>query len=635
MNIFNKLQNCSLSKINNYKIITNIAIVIILINTTTSIFSQFKTLNVQLSNSELSLLSLNNIKNLNSIIDSMQKERGLSTIYVEQKNEENYNNVIAQRQFTSNYIDKANLYIRNNLSIKNTRDNIVKKIDSKKCNQNNIFNMYTDLIQDLHHLEYEQIINVKTDYIKNKLFFYTDINIVQEIFGQLRAKIGSAIASGDLSELKLLEIRYLNTLLNANIKKLSLNNEYKNKNQQLKNIINNKFVTQTLNIVDTIVSTSSLSKVNLTTTEWFILSTTSIDKLVDFTAKNLESIHKDIIKLQESSNSDFMFYTILWLVGFISIVILFFISYLKNSELKKQNQLLVDYKKAVDYRTIISKTDLKGYITYANEEFCKVSGYSREELLNKNHNIIRHQDMPSSAFRKMWKLLKQGKTWEGKVKNKKKDGSYYWVKASISPVFDENGKIKEYFGMRHDITDVVLLNEKLQKTQKELKEQTLRDPLTNLYNRRYIQDIAQDIINISIRNKVSLSLIILDIDKFKLINDTYGHSIGDDVIKHLAQSLKRHTRESDVIARIGGEEFIVLLPNTDKNGAFTIAESLRKHVENDSVIVNKDTNINFTISLGVESIDIINDKNIQEPLKRADKALYRAKESGRNRTILA
>ncbi|MCK5111346.1 MAG: PAS domain S-box protein [Arcobacteraceae bacterium] len=126
----------------------------------------------------------------------------------------------------------------------------------------------------------------------------------------------------------------------------------------------------------------------------------------------------------------------------------------KEDEVTCSVQLLNQYKETVDESAIVSKTDPKGIITYINEEFCSISGYTKEELLGKNHNIVRHEDMPSLAFKDLWHTIKELKqTWKGTVKNRKKDGSAYWVKAIIKPILDINGDVIEYIGIRTDITE--------------------------------------------------------------------------------------------------------------------------------------------------------------------------------------
>jgi len=124
-------------------------------------------------------------------------------------------------------------------------------------------------------------------------------------------------------------------------------------------------------------------------------------------------------------------------------------------EVKENLNLLYQYQEATDKSSIISKTDISGKIIYVNDEFCKVSGYEREELIGKNHNIVRHPEMPSSAFKDMWNTIKDKKIWQGIVKNLRKDGGSYYVKVTIKPILDQNGNIIEYISLRDDITDIM------------------------------------------------------------------------------------------------------------------------------------------------------------------------------------
>jgi PAS domain S-box-containing protein len=122
---------------------------------------------------------------------------------------------------------------------------------------------------------------------------------------------------------------------------------------------------------------------------------------------------------------------------------------------------LNEYKKAVDASTIFSIADLRGNIIYANKQFREVSGYSLDELIGKPHSLVRHSDMPSSAFKEMWDTIKRKEIWQGVVKNRKKNGEPYYVDATIVPIMDDNGDVYEYAGIRSDITELVLKTEEL------------------------------------------------------------------------------------------------------------------------------------------------------------------------------
>ncbi len=135
--------------------------------------------------------------------------------------------------------------------------------------------------------------------------------------------------------------------------------------------------------------------------------------------------------------------------------------------------LLNQYKKIIDESATVTKTDLKGNITYANDSFCRISGYSREELIGKPHNIVRHPDMPKSVFRDLWDTIQSKRIWHGVVKNKTKDGRAVYMKATVAPILDEKGNITEYIAVRHDIADVMNPMKLLRDKVRELKDPIL------------------------------------------------------------------------------------------------------------------------------------------------------------------
>lgn len=170
------------------------------------------------------------------------------------------------------------------------------------------------------------------------------------------------------------------------------------------------------------------------------------------------------------------------------------------------------------------------------------------------------------------------------------------------------------------------MNKKLQLTQKSLIDQANHDSMTGLYNRRSFYYTSKKILLLAQRNFEEIHIIMLDIDNFKSINDTYGHDIGDKVITALANELFTSTRKSDIAARWGGEEFLILLPKTDEKGALNKAEEIRSAVAKLEI-----ENVKFTVSIGVATFDYTEDATIDDAIKKADYALYEAKNSGKNR----
>ena len=151
--------------------------------------------------------------------------------------------------------------------------------------------------------------------------------------------------------------------------------------------------------------------------------------------------------------------------------------------LKNQQKLLEEYKKAVDASNIISKTDVDGIVTYVNDEFCRISGYSREELIGNNQNIVRHPNMPKETFEQLWHTILAKRIWKGVVENKAKNGDGYWVDATIVPIMDEKDEIVEFIGIRKDITDLILQEKELERLRaKEMRESVDKAIKLNLKN---------------------------------------------------------------------------------------------------------------------------------------------------------
>jgi len=194
------------------------------------------------------------------------------------------------------------------------------------------------------------------------------------------------------------------------------------------------------------------------------------------------------------------------------------------------------------------------------------------------------------------------------------------------PIYNINNDIVGLLGVSTDITEQHTL-------QQELKIQATTDYLTGLYNRRFFFELTEKSFSESVRHGHSLSLIMIDIDLFKKINDKYGHPVGDVIIKFVATKARSLLRKEDVIARIGGEEFAVLLPSTDLKSAQYIAEKIRSSICSSTVCGEWIGSIEPKVSVGVSTISQ-NDTELYALYKRADKALYQAKKGGRNRVCV-
>lgn len=287
---------------------------------------------------------------------------------------------------------------------------------------------------------------------------------------------------------------------------------------------------------------------------------------------------------------------------------------------QKHIEDIESFNELLNKNIITSTTDSTGKILTVSDAFCRISGYKKDELIGKNHNILRHPDMPKSIYEDMWITIKNGESWEGEIKNLKKNGGYYWVKATVEPTFSKDGSIIGYSSIRYDITD-----------KKKLEIISITDGLTNIYNRRFFNEIFPKIINNAKRKNELICFLFMDIDHFKLYNDNYGHQKGDDVLVSFAKCLKDSLhRFTDFAFRLGGEEFAIIYQADDKEKAKDFANVIRKNIE-DLKIEHKFNSASayITASMGLickNAVEIEYDKIYKE----ADDLLYEAKKSGRN-----
>jgi PAS domain S-box-containing protein/diguanylate cyclase (GGDEF)-like protein len=217
----------------------------------------------------------------------------------------------------------------------------------------------------------------------------------------------------------------------------------------------------------------------------------------------------------------------------------------QKTKLDKNNLILSQYKQIIDAGLIVSKTDSKGTITYINDEFCKISGYTKEELLGKNHNKVRHPDMPTSTFEDLWQTIKAKKIWKGVIKNRKKSGEEYYVNSVVAPVLDLDGEVEEYIAVRSDVTDLINQEKRLQAK--------VTDKLTGLPNR---QKLLEDL-EIDFEHK---KIAIFDVVGFKEINEHFGFEVGDELLLKIKENIQSViAKHSSVkLYRLMGDEFVIL-----------------------------------------------------------------------------
>lgn len=314
-----------------------------------------------------------------------------------------------------------------------------------------------------------------------------------------------------------------------------------------------------------------------------------------------------------ASSQESEFSLLYWVfISFILLILVFVLHrYSIIDEYSKNLQKNIDI---IDKHVLITYSDKKGNITYASDAICKLTGYTKEELVGKNHRILKHPDTPKSTFKKLWQTIKQGEIYKGEIKNKNKAGGAYWIDVTITPLINKYGEIEGYSAIRQDITD--------KKTAQKL---SITDNLTQIYNRLHLENILATETNRANRYGEVYSVIIIDIDNFKSINDNHGHDVGDKILISVVKILKSKIRDTDVLGRWGGEEFLIICPKSDIDQAYIVAQKLRVAIQEYKFPVIK----KLTCSFGVSQYRS-KDKNSDAVVKKADEALYVSKENGRN-----
>lgn len=279
------------------------------------------------------------------------------------------------------------------------------------------------------------------------------------------------------------------------------------------------------------------------------------------------------------------------------------------------------YRTAVDAAAIFSETDLAGNITYVNEQFCTISGYSAQELLGQNHRILNSEQHPAEFFIDMWQSISRGQVWRGEICNRSKDGRLYWVESTIVPMFDAaNQRVEKYVSIRFDVSEKRTLMQTLQCRAE-------RDDLTGLPNRFLLSERLEQAIAAVQRYHGTLAVGMLDLDGFKLINDRYGHATGDRLLVAVADRLKQIMRGEDTLARLGGDEFVLVLRVQDTEELESAMRRILSALS--SAYIIDGIGIHISASIGVTLYP--NDNEDAETLLRhADQAMYKAKQRGRD-----
>ncbi len=292
------------------------------------------------------------------------------------------------------------------------------------------------------------------------------------------------------------------------------------------------------------------------------------------------------------------------------------ISERKKSE--KQLQLAASVYNNITEGVLTTQPD--GTIDSVNPAFCHITGYSEAELIGSNPRILKSSRQDSIFYQVMWNSISHDGYWQGEIWNRRKDGTLYLARETITAIRNNQGQLQNYVAVQSDITE-------LKKIEENIRHQAYHDQLTKLPNRVLFMDRLRHQIAYSHRQKSCMAVLFIDLDGFKAVNDSLGHEAGDDLLKQVAIRLKECVRESDTVARLGGDEFTAVISDiTGVDDAAAVAQKMLEMMcKPFNLGVNEGT---ISASIGI-SLYPTNSDNAAKLLKGADEAMYVAKRSGK------
>lgn len=265
-------------------------------------------------------------------------------------------------------------------------------------------------------------------------------------------------------------------------------------------------------------------------------------------------------------------------------------------------------------------TDPEQKILSTNKAFSDITGYQADEVIGKKPSILSSGKHDASFYQSMQLSIQRHGYWQGEIWNRRKNGSMLPEWLTITEIRDARGQLTNYVALFSDITTY-------KDDQRKLDFLAHFDPLTQLPNRTLLLDRTEQAIQHAKKLKTQLAVLFIDLDRFKKINDTLGHSAGDDVLVQVAQRLKKHCQSADTLCRLSSDEFMLLLPDTNQDSAGRLAEKVLQQLLNPYFVANETLTLSASIGIAVYPMD---GQNFHELYKHADIAMFKAKEGGRN-----
>ncbi len=584
--------------------------------------------------------------NLSKLVHNIQIERGLGAGYLIAKDKLKIKSELELQFIKTDTIYDDVISLINSDS--NIKDMIVKEIGHKNKPiikeviylfgniqgiRNNILNISISFDDEIKY--YTKINKNLTEAMDSFIFILQQQNKDSNAFSKLQNLKEYAGQERAYAYYTLLSNK-LNYIYTKQVKQLQILQEIQEKEFLLNSSINSTLIYTKILNKDVIKKIKSLrykilnNKLNSSNAlEWFRESTKRIDMLEVISNKILNSYTKNAIQAHKRALNSLYLTAILWILSLLSLSILTYIlrNLIKNEELYTRELRIASY--TFDSHEAMVITDANGKILKVNNGFTRITGYMPEEVIGKNPNILKSGKHDNEFFKEMWREIHTNGRWSSDIYNKRKNGEIYLEKLSITAIKDEDDLTTHYIAQFLDISD-------LKKAQEDAQHQADHDFLTGLANRKQLmQRLSEEFIKAK-RHDFLHAFLFIDLDDFKKINDTYGHAIGDSLIKEVANRLRSLLREEDMIARISGDEFAVLILNINKDYA-EAAKDVKSICSNiltkmaEPFLLNE-YKLYITSSIGIKLFPD-GEKDINDVVIYADTAMYQAKNQGKNQFV--
>ncbi|WP_372999230.1 EAL domain-containing protein [Sulfurimonas sp.] len=609
----------------------------------TSLAHEYK----QLSYSSAFKLSARITDVLSTLIHNIQIERGLSAGYVVVDEKSLYIDRLKEQHANT---DKAYTELLKIIKLKSKDKRKLEIIIERKAKP-----IVRQIMQELESLKdiRERVLNSSITF-EDEINYYTDINrkliliikIFNIAFKDIQKDTQSIIQFQKLKEYAGLERAYTyNHLLNdyTNDKNLLQIKNFQDKQDEL---IEDFFASASLElntIYDNSYSISALNRLNYCRNnisnlllhntkeadKCFKASTQYIDIFAEISTKILNRYKNNANLIYDESLKSLYITFILW---FISILALIFLTYMLKKLIGKEEKHIKELRiagYAFDAQEAMVITDISGNIIKVNKAFTDITKYSASEVIGQNPRTLRSFKQDKDFYENMWNDIINFGSWKGEIYNKRKNGDIYPEILSITAIKNEDNVTTNYIGQFTDITQI-------KQAQEDAHYQASHDFLTGLLNRKsLISKLHEEFIRAK-RHNFLHAFLFIDIDDFKKINDLYGHSVADQVIIELSKRLNSILREDDVFARIGGDEFGIMLLNFDKNKS-DVAKCIKEictkiiNTSSETFIINEQK-IEISLSMGIKLFPD-GEENKDDVIVHADTAMYQAKSKGKNQFV--